>query len=219
MYMCVFSGLISIMQQRECLTYLLYFCIFQVAQVHWVSCLFHLCHMYFLLYTVAQLCSKSIICSVAHQYNHFLFWCLHCTTHSIHAQWKLTMIQLIPYVVLCIYWYLSGNTCTCLIGLDLLLAVSADLAMQPQCNTMQDTMCSCAVQPAFVQFTEHAANCTKAHCTPPSHLTFTTMDSDVDSTGTSNQHYNCVCSENFGQPNVVSSATWYCHYQAASSEE
>ena len=45
------------------------------------------------------------------------------------------------------------------------------------------------------------------------------MDSDVDSTGTSNQRYNCVCSESFGQPHVVSLATWYRHYQAVSAEE
>ncbi|KAF8548230.1 hypothetical protein OG21DRAFT_1489553 [Imleria badia] len=45
------------------------------------------------------------------------------------------------------------------------------------------------------------------------------MDSDVDNTGTSNQRYNCVCSENFSQPHIVSLATWYRHYQAASAEE
>jgi len=34
------------------------------------------------------------------------------------------------------------------------------------------------------------------------------------------QRYNCVCSShNFGQPHVVSSMTWYRHFQEARSEE
>ena len=33
-------------------------------------------------------------------------------------------------------------------------------------------------------------------------------------------HYNCVClKHNFSIPHVVSSATWYCHFEEASSPE
>jgi hypothetical protein len=46
------------------------------------------------------------------------------------------------------------------------------------------------------------------------------MDSDIGSAGTSNKRYNCVCSTyNFGQPHMVSSATWYRHFQEASADE
>lgn len=47
-----------------------------------------------------------------------------------------------------------------------------------------------------------------------------TMDLDIGSTGTPNQHYNCICSSyNFGQPHLVSSVTWYRHLQEASVDK
>ena len=43
---------------------------------------------------------------------------------------------------------------------------------------------------------------------------------DIESAGNSHQRYNCVCSTyNFGRPHVVSSTTWYRHFQEASADE
>ena len=41
-----------------------------------------------------------------------------------------------------------------------------------------------------------------------------------DSTGSSAQRYNCLCSAyNFGQPHLVSPTTWYRHFEEAQTDE
>jgi hypothetical protein len=41
-----------------------------------------------------------------------------------------------------------------------------------------------------------------------------------DSAGPPAQRYNCICSaHNFGQPHLVSPATWYHHFEEAQTDE
>ena len=114
--------------------------------------------------------------------------------------------------------YLVIYAHVCLIGLDLLLAVSADLAQPNATQRSARRNARRNVPRAAVQYNLHLYSSQNTLRTVAA-LHSPTMDSGVDSAGPSNQRYNRVCSENFGQPHVVSLATWYRHYQAASAEE